>query len=171
MAITKQEKKKLLDTYVKNLTEARAAFVITPTQLTPNEATKLRKRLNDSSLNFVKNTLFRLAVKDTKSDFGEIDFRDQKAILFCRGDASEAAKILYEYLKEIKKGEIVGGFLDSTPLSNLDIEELATLPSKDIMLAITVGSIGAPLTGFVRVMNGTLTNFVNVIKNISENKS
>ncbi|MBU0976339.1 MAG: 50S ribosomal protein L10 [Patescibacteria group bacterium] len=171
MAKNKQDKQKLVDTYVKNLTEANAAFVITPTQITPNEANELRKKLNDASLNFVKNTLFKIAVKNANRNFDDIDFKDQKAILFCRGDASETAKTLYEYLREIKKGEIAGGLLDDTPLSQADVEELATLPSKDVMLATAVGAIAAPITSFVRVMNGTITNFVNILKNISENKS
>lgn len=171
MAKSKQDKKKLIDSYVKDLNDASATFVITPTGINPNEANEIRQKLNDASLRFIKNTLFKIALKDANKSFDDIEFKDQKAILFSKGDASANAKILFEHLKEIKKGEILGGLLKDNILTKEEVEELANLPTKDVMIATTVGAIGSPLTGFVRVVNAPLSDFVSVLKNISDNKS
>jgi large subunit ribosomal protein L10 len=173
MAKTKGEKKQIVENYVEKINGSDALFIITPTKITPNEANDLRKKLAEkgASFNVVKNTLFRLALKKTGKDLGDIDLSSENAIIFCEKDASENAKILYEFLKEIKKGAIKGGFLDGTLLGQSNVEELAKLPSKDVMLATTVRTIAAPITNFVYALNGNILNLINVINNISEKSS
>ena len=172
MAKTKKEKQSIIEAYVKNLNESRALFVITPTEITPNEINNLRKKLKDvdSSITFIKNTLLEKALEKSGKKLDDISFDNQKAVLFSKENASESAKILSDFLEEIKKGEIEGGLLDETSLSLEDIEELANLPPKEQMIAISISAIASPLSSFVNVLNANITNFMNVLNNISEDK-
>lgn len=173
MAKSKERKREVVEEYQARLNEASAFFVIKPTAITPNEATVLRKKLKAARATFsvVKNTLFDVALDKANKKDVNLDISGENAIIFCEDDVSEPAKAVYEFLKEIEKGEIRGGFLNDSPLSGQDVEDLAKLPSKEVLLAYTVSAIGAPISGFVNVMNANLVNLVNVFKNISENKS
>lgn len=172
MAKTKQEKKQLVEDYKKKLKDSDAVFIIVPTKITPNEATKLRKQLkeNEGSYHVVKNTLFEIALKESKKDLEKIEFTQENAVVYCKGDASENAKIVYDFIDEIGKGEIKGGLLSDTFLPKEKVISLAKLPSKEVMIQKTVGTIASPLSGFVNVLNANLSDFVNVLKNISEEK-
>lgn len=170
MAKTKKEKDELIAAYEERIENSKAVVVISPTAITPNEATTLRKKLSelDSSFSVVKNSLFKLAVENKDSELKNIDYSGENAIVFIKEQTSEGTKAVYEFLKSIKKGEIKGGVLDQQALSKEEVESLAELPSRDVMIATTVRTISAPLNGFVNVLNANIVNFVNVLKNISE---
>ena len=81
MAKTKQEKKNLIESYTENLNGSKAFFIITPTEITPNEVNELRKKLHreNSTFVFVKNTLFKKALQNIeKKDIDNLDLRNQK---------------------------------------------------------------------------------------------
>jgi large subunit ribosomal protein L10 len=170
MAKTKKEKQELVTKYTDKLSAAKAVYIIRPTQITPNEANALRKQLkaNDASMSVVKNSLFKLALEKADKKIDSIEFEGENAAVFCNGEVSESAKILDTFMKDQQKGEFRGGLLDTTQLSKIDIEQLAELPSKDIMIATTVRMIAAPLSSFMNVLNGNILNLVNVLKNISK---
>jgi len=171
MSKTKNEKKQLVKKYEEMLGGVKAFYVITPTKITPNEATSLRKKLTGTAtFNVVKNALFRLALKNTKKELSNVALEGENAVVFVEGEATEGAKAVYDFVDEIEKGEIKGGMLDGQELSKDDVVELAKLPSKDVMLGQVVGTIAAPVSGFVNVLNANLTGFVSVLKNISDSK-
>jgi large subunit ribosomal protein L10 len=171
MAKSKNLKKDIVESYEAKIGEAKALFVVTPTKITPNEANDLRKKLKavDATFTTIKNTLFQRALKNAKREM-TTEFTGENALIFCQGEATEGAKIAYEFLKELEKGEIKGGILNGDDLSAQDIENLAKLPTKEVLLAQTVGTIAAPIRGFVTVLNGNISGLVNVLKNISDNK-
>src|SRR4030042_5671166 len=156
MAKSKKEKKNILERYIEKLDKAQALILISPSQITPNEATQLRKQLKivDSTFNVVKNTLFNNALKKVKTNIKGFDFSGENAVIFVSDKINESAKVVYDYLGDLKKGGIKGGFLDGTSLSINDVEQLAKLPSKEIMIATTVRTIAAPLTGFITALTG-----------------
>jgi len=172
MAKTKEEKQNIVDNYIEKINSASALLIITPKQITPNEANTLRRTLqeSDASFNVIKNSLFKIAIEKTKKPLQDIEFVGENAVVFIKGDISEITKKISNFLEEIKKGDIKGGVLDNVPLGKEEIEELAKLPPKEVMLAITVATIGAPLYGFVNVLNATMTNFVTLLKNLNSEK-
>lgn len=173
MAKTRNQKQKLVRDYIEKINASKALFIIAPTQITPNEANTLRKQLKESnaSFNVVKNSLFKIALKKTQKELDDISLSEENAAIFIQGEASESAKVLYNFLEDIKKGKIKGGLLDNTPLGTTEIEELAKLPPKDELIATTVRTIGAPLTNFARVLNANILSLVNVLKNIGKEES
>lgn len=170
MAKTKKEKQSIVEEYIEKLKDLSALYVLHPEGLTPNDATILRKQLKSqqASFNTVKNTLFRIALEKSGITYSDLDLSGENAVIFSHGDPSESAKIVYEFLKENEKGSIKGGFIEDTYISRDKVETLATLPPKEQLYAMTVGTIAAPLTNFLYGLQANISGLITLLKNMSE---
>lgn len=168
MAKTKTQKNQIIQDYIDRLEATKALFIITPTKITPNEANMLRKKLKEinSTFSTIKNTLFKIALD--KADIKIENIEKEKAVVFCNSDASQGAKILYDFIKDIDKGKINAGLLNRQLLDSTQIEKLAKLPSREIMVSTTVRTIASPLSSFMNVLNANIKNLIYVLNNISE---
>ena len=125
-------------------------------------------RKTDSSYKITKKKLIDLALKDASIEASVLDFEGQIGIAIGKGDEVTAAKVLAKFAKENKNFKILQGVLESKVISGKEIMSLATLPGKDELLAKLVGTINAPISGFVNALAGNLKNLVGVLKAISE---
>jgi large subunit ribosomal protein L10 len=120
-----------------------------------------------------KNTLLRLAAKSNPA-FAGIDpssFTGPTALAMGFDDEVAPARVIFQYAKAHHALEIVGGITgDGQILSADQVKALATLPSREQLLAQVVGTIAAPLTGFVGVMAGNVRSIINVLNALSEVK-
>ena len=118
--------------------------------LTFAEATELRARLAkvDASLKVVKNTLAKIAAADAGVEGLDELLQGPTAIAYCHGDPVRVAKIIQDFIKEKKKAAVRGGKLQRSMLTASEVEKLATLPSREQLIAQLVGAIAAPLTGW-----------------------
>ena len=129
-------------------------------------------RKEDSEYYVAKKTLVDLALKDTKIQNVKVkEFAGQMAAVFGYGDEVAPAKIVDKFKKD-KEGKIefVGGILENEFIDVATVSELAKLPSKQELYAKIVGSINAPVSGFVNVLAGNLRSLVYVLSAIEENK-
>jgi large subunit ribosomal protein L10 len=92
-----------------------------------------------------KNTLARRAMDG--GDFGDLAtlLEGPVAIAFVKGDAAAAAKALRDFARANPALVVKGGLLGTTPLVPGEIEALADLPSRDVLLAQIAGAFQAPL--------------------------
>ena len=67
--------------------------------------------------------------------------------------------------------KIVGGILGTKELTAEEVQALAKLPSKEELLAKLVGTLNAPVSGFVNVLAGNLRGLVNVLKAVADSKN
>lgn len=118
----------------------------------------------------VKNTLLRIAAKEAEVPGFETEYTGNTAVLFGGGDAVALAKIFVNFAKENEALKIDGAILDSKPLSKQNLEHLATLPPREVLLAKLFGQMNAPISNFVGVLAAVLRNFVNVVHQIKEQK-
>lgn len=141
--------------------------------LTFAEATDLRGRLAkaDTSLKVVKNTLAKIAATDAGVEGLEDLLKGPTAIAYVRGDAVQAAKIIQDFIKEKKKSTVRGGKLQRQMLDASGIEKLATLPSREQLIAQLVGAMASPLQGLANVLNGPIRGLVVVLGQIQEKQS
>ncbi|MBN1915424.1 50S ribosomal protein L10 [Candidatus Dojkabacteria bacterium] len=174
MAKTKDEKKQSVAEYRDRLRLSKAVYLIEPKGITPNEATELKKALFNlnSQFNVVKNSLFKLALKDEGMDLDE-DLLDgpNAAVFTSEQSLSEAAKIISKFIKDSEKGEIKGGILDGKFVSKDQVEALANLPSREQLLAQVVGTMYAPVSGFVNVLAGNIRSILYVLNAVKEQKA
>ena len=136
-----------------------------------NEILRSKLREEDSEYYVAKKTLLDLALKENKIEVDTKSLEGKVAAIFSYEDEVASAKILGNFLKDKEKeGKIffLGGVLDGRFLSRVEVEALSKLPSKNELYAKLLGSLNAPVSGFVNVMAGNLRSLVGVLKAISE---
>lgn len=138
-----------------------------------NEALRAKLRAENSEYYVAKKTLLNRALQDNKLDINVRDFDGKVAAIFSYEDEVAPAKVLGNFRKDKdKEGKIffLGGILEGKLLSKQEVENLSALPSKTELYAQLVGSLNAPISGFVNALAGNLRNLVNVLKAIEEKK-
>ena len=138
-----------------------------------NEALRAKLREENSEYYVAKKTLLNRALQDNKLDINVRDFDGKVAAIFSYEDEVAPAKIIGSFRKDKDKENrifFLGGILEGRLLSKQEVEALSTLPSKTELYAKLVGSLNAPISGFVNALAGNLRNLVNVLKAIEEKK-
>ena len=135
----------------------------------------LRDKLREAGSEYyvAKKTLMNIALKENNIDVNVRDFDGKVAAIFSYEDEVAPAKVLGTFRKDKDKEErifFLGGILEGKLLSKKDVEALSELPSKKELYAKMVGSLNAPISGFVNVLAGNLRSLVNVLKAIEEKK-
>lgn len=144
--MSKSQAKKEVITDLKDKVAKTSFAVITDYRgLTVAEITDLRKRLkkNNADYKIAKNTLIKLAIKETNLAELEKFLEGPTALLLGYGDPSECAKTFVEFIKEVEKGDIKGGLLDGKLLTKQDVKTFAGLPSKSALLGQIAGLLVA----------------------------
>ncbi|MDD3887157.1 MAG: 50S ribosomal protein L10 [Patescibacteria group bacterium] len=173
MAKTREQKEKMVKETTDKLNKAKSLIFANFTGLKVNEVQELKKeaRKQDVEFSVVKNSLFKLALKNSdKKDVKVEEFKGPRAVAFGYSDEVAPAKILHTFAKKHKVMQLLGGILDKALLSTKEVANLAKLPSKEEMLAKTVGTIKAPITSFVNVMAGNLRGLINVLNAVKDKK-
>lgn len=122
--------------------------------MTVPEFSELRKRLRPTGAKYtvVKNTLLRIAAKDSGLPEFTTLLEGQVAIVSGSNDVCAAAKIVKNFSSEFSKPLIKGGILDGAVLSTDQVIALAELPSREALLAQILGLLNAPATKLVRLI-------------------
>lgn len=119
-----------------------------------SEVTDLRMKLRkgQSTFKVVKNRLMKRVLKEKGLDALGGYFRDPTALAASDVDPVTPAKILVEFAKANNRLTLKGGYLDGKVLSVADIESLARLPSREVLVARALGSMQAPASNIVGVL-------------------
>ncbi len=132
----------------------------------------LRDRLRGTSSEYtvVKNRLMSRVVDELKlGDLGAA-LKGPTAIVSGDGDVVETAKILKAFIKENNKPVIKLGTFAGAVLSAEDVEKLASLPPRHELLGKLVGTVAAPLTQLVGVMNQKVCSLLYVLQAVKDKK-
>jgi len=135
------------------------------------QLTELRKRARNAGVFFrvVKNTLARRAVADTP--FAELADKMVGPLAYgMSSDPVALAKVLHEFAKGNEKLAIKGGAMANYVMSPKDVASLATLPSRDELLARLLGTMQAPVAQFVRTLNEVPSQFVRTLAAVRDAK-
>jgi large subunit ribosomal protein L10 len=154
--------------------ESTDAFILVDTRgLTVSEVTELRTRLRatGAQLKVVKNTLAKIAAAEAGVDGLESLLEGPTAITICREDPIAPAKVIQTYIREKRKLVIKGGYLQKRVLVAGDVDALATMPSREELIAKVVGGIAGPLYGLANVLNGPLRGLAVALDQIREKKA
>lgn len=141
-------------------------FVLNYSGLTVSAFSALRKILRgaSSSVKVVKNVYLSRAVAAKGWDGLEGVIDGPTAIITGSGDAAEVAKALVNFLKKNDKAFVRGAQLESSLLDAGQVKALSELPSKDAMRGRLLGTMLAPATGMVRVLEAPLKGMLYVLK-------
>lgn len=168
----KQSKEVVVAEFAEKLKVAKAAFLADYRGLNVEQTNVLRRKLKDAGVEYrvVKNTLLKLAAKDTNSACLEEHLSGPTAITLVNADPVTPAKALVEFAKQYNVFELKAGMLDGKLLSVADIKALAELPSREQLLAKLLGSLNAPASNFVGVLAAVPRSLVQVLAAIKDQK-
>jgi large subunit ribosomal protein L10 len=172
LKLTREEKKALVKGFRDRFERAEAAFLTGYSGINVEGMTKLRRTLRDSSaeLKIVKNTLARLAVKDTHAEHFTEYLKGPTAIAFSFKDAALTAKTLTGFAKEEPNLDIRIGTLGGKILELAEIKTLASLPSRDALLAKLLGVLTNVPAGLVGVLSGVPRKLLYALNAVGKEK-
>lgn len=155
------------------LSRAQLAVVSDYRGLTVKDMNDLRRRVQAAGGDYTvaKNTLIRRAL--TESGGVQIDsmLKGPTALVVGYEDPVGPVKALMEFLKETKKEmDIRGGILEGKAVTTADLQQIATLPSREEMVAKLMGSMQSPAQGVVITLSGVARNLAYVLEAIRKQK-
>ena len=141
-------KKPVVEEISELLNGAATAVVVDYRGLTVAEDTELRKQLREAGVVYkvYKNTMINFAIKDTEfADLAQ-HLEGPTAIAVCKDDATAAARVLAKFAKTAEALEIKGGVVDGVYYDAAGIGQIASIPSREVLLSKLLGSMQSPVT-------------------------
>jgi large subunit ribosomal protein L10 len=165
MAVTKARKKEQVEKLSKSLKDVSNIVVATYTKMTVAQDYELRKALRGAGAKYqvVKNTLAEKAAKGTKVEGALKDLAGVSSIAYTTGDPVAMAKALTKYAKDTPEFTFKIGVVEGRVINIKEIEALATMPSKEEIMAKLLFLINAPAQRLVTAMGAVGRNLAVVV--------
>lgn len=164
------QKEQLVAELTDKIKGAKALYYTDFTGLNVKRMTELRRRLRRAGVEYVviKNTLALRAVNE--SGLTAERLRGPTGVVIGT-DPVTAAKVLTDFAKENEqRPEVKGGLLDGKPIAVAQVKQLATLPTRDQLLAELAGGLQSPLAAFVGALNGLLYMFAGALEGLRQQR-
>ncbi len=172
--VLRREKKLELSRKLSEQLENVVAIIILGyTGLTVHQMEDIRNTVKDSgaTFNVIKNSVVSKAIEGTKWEPLKEHLTGANAFALSFDDPAVLAKILVAKAKEHEKLKVKLGCLDGKIISAKQIEALSKLPSKEVLIAQLLGTMKAPISGFVNVLAANIRQLLYVLKAIEEKKA
>jgi large subunit ribosomal protein L10 len=180
MAKTRQQKEVIVTSLTDNFGKAKSVVFVNFDGLTVSETGEFRKACREAGLSYAvaKKTLLRRALDSNKlsSEIDIAQFQRGVGSVFGFADEVTPAQVVDKFSKAHEAMTVLGGAMLENPegkkfLSIEQVNALAKLPTRDVLLGKLVGSLNAPISGFVRVLAGNMRGLVTVLNGIKEQKA
>ena len=144
----------IIDEIKSYVDKASAAVLVDYRGLTVEEDTRLRKALREAGVVYkvYKNTYLKRAFEGT--DFAQLNghLEGPTAIAFGLEDATAPARIIAEFAKKAPKLEFKAGVVEGVYYDVKGIEQVALIPSRDVLISKLLGSLQSPIANLARVL-------------------
>lgn len=172
MAVIRPEKVAKIAEIKELLTSSKCTVLVDFCGLTVAQDTALRCKFREAGVTYivVKNTLLRIAASEAGIEGLEPSLEKNTAIAVSPEDPVAVAKIICDFAKENKELKVKVGVLDGKVITAEEIKALAALPPKEVLIAKMLGSMNAPISGFVGVTSGIIRKVVLALNAIAEKK-
>jgi large subunit ribosomal protein L10 len=165
-------KEQHVESLKKQLAGVKSAFLFGYRGLTVNQVTDLRARIRKTSSTYkvLKNRLAARAMEATPLAALRDQLKGPLALTFHPQEPVALAKVLNDFAKDNPQLEFKAGLLDGKLLQASDLQALATLPSREVLLGQLLGQMTSPLASFQRVLLAPVRDFASVLDQISRKK-
>jgi len=170
---TRKQKEQIIAEVVEKIQRAKALVFADFKGLSVKELTILKRELHATQSEWLvlKKTLLNIALEKAGIQMNARSLEGQVSISFSSDEVS-AAKVIAPFAKKNDKVlRIIGGALGTTVLDVTQVQALAKFPSQQELQAQLVGTLQAPITGFVRTLSGNLSGLVRVLQAVAEQKA
>ena len=148
-------KKPIIEEIQSSVKDAKSVVVVDYRGLTVEQDTRLRKTLRESNITYkvYKNTMINFAIQGTEFEGLAPYLEGPTAIAISTEDATAPARAICKFAKEAPKLEVKAGIVEGTAYDAAGIAQIASVPSKEELLAKLLGSMKSPISNFARVIN------------------
>jgi large subunit ribosomal protein L10 len=169
--MNRQQKEAVVKEINEQIKESGASFFVGYQGLPVSQLQGLRGQLRqvDGVFKVAKARLMKLAAKDVEGiDAFTADFNDQVGLVFAKGEVPSVAKELVKFSKDNGQLSIISGFFESKAMSFDQIDYLASLPSRDVLLGRLAGTLQAPAGNLARLLNQMVVRLVYALDQIAK---
>ncbi|HEX2938059.1 MAG TPA: 50S ribosomal protein L10 [Ruminiclostridium sp.] len=168
-----EAKQQMVDELAEKMKSAVSGVLVDYKGITVEDDTKLRAELRKEGVFYAvkKNSIIGLAAKKAGLENFDEYLKGSTAIAISDADLIAPAKILAKFAEGKDNFNLKAGFIEGETVGAEKVQELAKLPSKEVLVAKFLGSMNAPISGFVNVLNGNLRGLVVALNAIAEKKS
>ncbi|MDE7076601.1 MAG: 50S ribosomal protein L10 [Clostridia bacterium] len=173
MSANQEAKKVVVQEIVEKIKASKSIVLVDYNKLTVAEVSELRKKCKQAGCEYkvYKNTLMRKALNELGYNQFDNDLNGPTAIAFA-GDETSAAKVMVAAAKDYTdKIVLKSAFVDNAYVDKSGIKALASMPSKEELVAKMLGSMQAPLANFAGVLNNLLSGIVRVLDGVAKSKA
>jgi len=124
----------------------------------------------EAEMHIQKNSYLGVALGSEKSEGLQASLTGPTSVFTGAGDPTAVAKVLVKFKKENEFPVLKGGLLGDKVLTDSDIDAMAKIPPREILLSQFVGTVQAPMTSLVGVMNAKVSSLLYVLNAIEEKK-
>lgn len=169
----KKEKESKVDILKKDFSENAGLIFADHSNMKSEQSMIIREKLDniDATLRIVKNTLAALAANEyfKNIDLAEI-FKGHTSIIISHKDIISTAKALKDIVREYDILKIKAGIIDGRLISSQDVDKLASLPSREVLLAQVASGLLSPIYALVSLLNNLPQKLVMTLAAIQKNK-
>jgi large subunit ribosomal protein L10 len=172
MSVNKDAKAEVVAEIRQKLEKASAVVLVEYAGMNVLEVTDLRNQLRKAKVEYkvLKNTLVNRAANELSIAGLEPFLKGTTAVAFGYEDPTAPAKVLTEYMKKAGKMQIKCGLVSSKLVSASEVEYLAKIPTKEVLVGRLLGTMNAPASRLVSVLNGPARALVCALNAIREQK-
>jgi len=178
--MTKQVKKiglltreRIVDDLKQTIAKADACFFIGFNKVAAFSFNQLRNDLTKAGAKvfITKNSLFKRAFKDLEwHNREELLDKETGAVVVYDKDVVKTCKILVDFAKENEVLSVKGASIGTKNITSKDVQAMAKLPAKEVLLGMAVSGLAAPITGFANCLNQVILKFLWAILEINKVK-
>lgn len=152
---------------------SEAVLLIDYRGLSVKDMQELRRSVREAGgeIKVYKNSLTEIAIRELALPNLDEHLQGPTAFVFVEADPVAPAKALSVFAKTHQALELKGGLLQNRVIDSSGLKALATLPSREVLIAQLLGTIQNPLTGTVRVLAGPARAFATVLDAIAKQKA
>ncbi len=169
------EKQAIVAQLTEKLQKSAAGVLVDYKGVTVAQDTALRVEMRKNGVDYfvVKNTLARFAVKEAGLEGLIPVLEGTTSLAICEGDPVAAAKVVAEFAKKMngEKFIIKAGFVDGKVISAAEVQALAELPSREVLIATVLGTMMAPIRGLATVLDANISGLARVVQSIADKKA
>jgi large subunit ribosomal protein L10 len=155
------------------LVNAKTVVLVNYQGLKVKDIHNLKRKLFDAGIKFqiVKNTLLKIVLKNNNIEFDAALLDQPVAAVWGIEDEITPAKETVSFTKVAEKLQIIGGVVNGKFVEAGMIKQLAALPSREELLAKLVGTLNAPMSRLVNVLQGNLRSLVYILSQYQQSKT
>ena len=172
MSANFEAKKAVVQEITEKIKASKSVVFVDYNKLTVKEVSELRNKCKQADCEYkvYKNTLVRKALNDLGFKDFDADLNGPTAVAF-GADETTAAKVMVAAAKDYdQKITLKSAFVDNSYVDKAGVKALASMPSREELVAKMLGSMQAPMSNFAGVLNNLIAGIVRVLNGIAQQK-